>query len=120
MAGDTAAAAQAAPVFLDREATISRLAEWVAKARDAGADLVVFGESFVPAFPLWNMLYAPVEQLDQPLPKCVYGSGRTSSADLMLTNPITGVPGCCARAASGQAAAPPRSAINSRRLYNGK
>jgi predicted amidohydrolase len=67
MAGDTyprfrAAAAQAAPVFLDREATISRLAEWVAKARDAGADLVVFGESFVPAFPLWNMLYAPVEQ----------------------------------------------------------
>jgi nitrilase len=67
MAGDTyprfrAAAVQAAPVFLDRDATISRLAEWVAKARDAGADLVVFGESFIPAFPLWNMLYAPVEQ----------------------------------------------------------
>ena len=57
-----AAAVQAAPIFLDREATISRLAEWVAKAREAGADLVVFGESFVPAFPLWNMLYAPVEQ----------------------------------------------------------
>ena len=67
MAGDTyprfrAAAVQAAPVFLNREATISRLAEWVAKARDAGADLVVFGESFIPAFPLWNMLYAPVDQ----------------------------------------------------------
>jgi nitrilase len=67
MAGDTyprfrAAAVQAAPVFLDREATISRLAEWVAKARDVGADLVVFGESFIPAFPLWNMLYAPVDQ----------------------------------------------------------
>src|SRR6266536_4547513 len=67
MAGDTyprfrAAAVQAAPVFLDREATISRLAGLVAKARDVGADLVVFGESFIPAFPLWNMLYAPVDQ----------------------------------------------------------
>jgi len=67
MTGDTypcfrAAAVHAAPVFLDREATISKVAEWVAKARDAGADLVAFGESFVPAFPLWNMLYAPVEQ----------------------------------------------------------
>jgi nitrilase len=67
MVGDTyprfrAAAVQAAPIFLNREATISRLAEWVAKTRDVGADLVVFGESFVPAFPIWNMLYAPVEQ----------------------------------------------------------
>jgi nitrilase len=67
MAGDVyprfrAAAVQAAPVFLDREATISRLADWVAKARDVGADLVVFGESFIPAFPLWNMLYAPFDQ----------------------------------------------------------
>src|SRR6516164_11720010 len=57
-----AAAVQAAPVFLDREATISRLADWVTKARDVGADLVVFGESYIPAFPLWNMLYAPVDQ----------------------------------------------------------
>src|SRR6516162_3674060 len=57
-----AAAVQAAPVFLDREATISRLADWVTKARDVGADLVVFGESFIPAFPLWNMLCAPVDQ----------------------------------------------------------
>src|SRR5215813_4824860 len=53
MAGDIyprfrATAVQAAPVFLDREATISRLADWVAKARDVGADLVVFGESFIP------------------------------------------------------------------------
>lgn len=57
-----AAAVQAAPAFLDRDATIARLAEWVAKARDLGAELVVFGESFIPAFPLWNMLYAPIDQ----------------------------------------------------------
>jgi nitrilase/aliphatic nitrilase len=57
-----AAAVQAAPVFLERDATIARLEQWVAKAKGAGADLVVFGESFIPAFPLWNMLYAPIDQ----------------------------------------------------------
>ena len=35
-----AAAVQAAPVFLDREATIAKLEGWVAKAKVAGADLV--------------------------------------------------------------------------------
>src|SRR5262245_59397253 len=35
----------------------------------------------------------------------------------LLRNPITGITGCCARAASGHAAAaPPRSRMNSRRL----
>jgi predicted amidohydrolase len=34
----------------------------VAKAKAVGADLVVFGESYIPAFPLWNMLYAPINQ----------------------------------------------------------
>jgi nitrilase len=57
-----AAAVQAAPVFLDRDASISRLEQWTAKAKTAGADLVVFGESYIPAFPLWNMLFAPIDQ----------------------------------------------------------
>jgi predicted amidohydrolase len=57
-----AAAVQAAPVFLDREATIAKLERWVAKAKVAGADLVVFGESYIPAYPVWNMLYAPIDQ----------------------------------------------------------
>src|SRR6266481_7293898 len=38
------------------------------------------------------------------------------SGELLLRNPITGIAACCARAASGHAAAPPRSAMNSRRL----
>jgi nitrilase len=57
-----AAAVQAAPVFLDRDASIARLEQWAAKANAAGADLIVFGESYIPAFPLWNMLYAPIDQ----------------------------------------------------------
>jgi nitrilase/aliphatic nitrilase len=57
-----AAAVQAAPVFLDREATLDKVAALVADAAEGGADLVVFGESFVPAFPVWNLVLAPVDQ----------------------------------------------------------
>jgi hypothetical protein len=39
-----------------------------------------------------------------------------SSGERALMNAITGIAGCCARAASGHAAAaPPSAAINSRR-----
>ena len=57
-----AAAVQAAPVFLDRDATIDKMDTLVHKAVDAGAELVVFGESFIPAFPVWNLIYAPMDQ----------------------------------------------------------
>src|SRR6516164_9954035 len=43
-----------------------------------------------------------------------------SFGDRPLTNPITGIAGCCARAsASGHATAPPTSVMNSRRLIVG-
>ena len=45
------ACVQAEPVVLDREATIERLAERTAEAAAAGAALVVFPETFVPAYP---------------------------------------------------------------------
>ena len=47
----TVACAQVQPVVLDREATLERLAERTAEAAGAGAELVVFPEAFVPAYP---------------------------------------------------------------------
>ena len=47
----TVACAQVEPVVLDREATLERLAQRAAEAAGAGAELVVFPEAFVPAYP---------------------------------------------------------------------
>lgn len=59
-----AAAVQAASVALDRDATIDKLEALTAEAAGQGADLVVFSESFVPGFPVWNAVLAPIDQHD--------------------------------------------------------
>jgi nitrilase len=47
----TVACVQAEPVVLRREATLDRLAALTGEAAAAGAELVVFPETFVPAYP---------------------------------------------------------------------
>ncbi|MBI4718139.1 MAG: carbon-nitrogen hydrolase family protein [Planctomycetes bacterium] len=47
------ALAQLAPVFLDRDATIAKVVEAVRQAARQGCELVAFGESLVPAYPIW-------------------------------------------------------------------
>nr|AAR97433.1 nitrilase [uncultured organism] len=49
----TVAAVQATPVFLDREATSDKVCALVKEAAGHGAELIVFPESFVPAYPDW-------------------------------------------------------------------
>lgn len=47
------AAAQIAPVFLDRAATTQKIVDTIAAAADEGAGLIAFGETLLPAYPLW-------------------------------------------------------------------
>jgi nitrilase len=47
------AAAQAAPVLLDREATVRKACRIIEEAGDAGVDVVGFPEGFIPAHPVW-------------------------------------------------------------------
>ena len=49
----TIAAVQAAPVFLDLDATIEKTIVLIREAAGEGARLVVFPEAFVPGYPLW-------------------------------------------------------------------
>jgi nitrilase len=47
------AAAQIAPVWLDRERTLEKVADYVGRSAEAGCQLVVFGETLVPGYPFW-------------------------------------------------------------------
>ena len=45
--------AQIAPVWLDRDATLDRVAGYITEAADAQCDLLTFGEALVPGYPFW-------------------------------------------------------------------
>ncbi len=47
------AAAQIAPVWLNREMTLARVIEQIDRAAVAGVELLAFGECLVPGYPFW-------------------------------------------------------------------
>jgi nitrilase len=59
-----AAAIHAAPVFLDKTATTKKAVSLIREAAAAGAEIVAFPETFIPAFPVWAALWAPIDNHD--------------------------------------------------------
>jgi len=45
--------AQIAPVWLDREATLTKIVSCIDEAAEKGCQLVVFGEALLPGYPFW-------------------------------------------------------------------
>ena len=58
------AAAHVAPVFLDREKTVAKACALIEEAARHGAGLLAFPETYVPAFPLWSAVAAPIHNHD--------------------------------------------------------
>ncbi|MEP2936052.1 MAG: carbon-nitrogen hydrolase family protein [Gilvibacter sp.] len=47
------ALSQIAPVWLNKEQTLQKVAQYISQAADEQAELVVFGEGLVPGYPFW-------------------------------------------------------------------
>lgn len=58
------AAAHVAPVFLDAKATVKKACKIIENAGKDDIDLLVFPESFIPGFPLWAAISAPIQNHD--------------------------------------------------------
>lgn len=55
------AAVQAAPVFLDTDATVDKACALIREAASHGAQVVAFPEVFVPGYPYWNWIMTPIQ-----------------------------------------------------------
>lgn len=54
------AAMHVSPVFMDTSKTIDKVCALIREAASNGARVVAFPETFVPAFPIWSALRAPI------------------------------------------------------------
>ncbi len=57
------AAAQIAPVFLDRDATLDKICHYAEEAASQGSKLVVFPETVLPGYPYWTLTHDPLSHL---------------------------------------------------------
>jgi nitrilase len=88
------AAVQAAPVFLDTEASLEKALTLIEKAAAEGARLIVFPETFLPAWPAWVDEVLPGEDAAWHL--------RLLEQSVVVPGPVTERLGAAARAAGAQ------------------
>ena len=56
------AAVHAAPVYMDRDRTLDKMAALTKEAAAGGARIVAFPESYLPGFPVWCLVQRPIDQ----------------------------------------------------------
>lgn len=97
------AAVQAAPVFLNREASVARAVELIAEAGSRGVQLIGFPEGFVPGHPGWVEIQ-PFDERAQELGRRLFANAvEVGGAHLdpvrqaCQTHGVTAVLGLCER-----------------------
>lgn len=75
------AAVQAAPVFLDREATVGKVVEVITEAGAGGARLIAFPETFVAGYPSWAD-FTNASTFDDPTQKAAWSMYLDQSVDV--------------------------------------
>jgi nitrilase len=55
------AGAHAAPVYMNRDATLDKIDSLTGEAARAGARIIAFPESFLPGFPIWCLVQRPID-----------------------------------------------------------
>jgi nitrilase len=76
-----AALAQIAPVWLDRDATLAKVGDWVARAAADGSRLVAFGEAIAPGYPFW-IEHTDGAKFESPLQKELFAHYAGQAVDL--------------------------------------
>ncbi|XOV74449.1 MAG: nitrilase-related carbon-nitrogen hydrolase [Phycisphaerales bacterium] len=99
---------QISPVFLDRARTVEKVKQTISEAANAGASLVAFGETLVPAYPLWLSRTggARFDDVDQ---KTLHALYLREAVDIRRGH-LDAVCTLCASAASRRCWASPNSA----------
>ncbi|MEO6597563.1 MAG: carbon-nitrogen hydrolase family protein [Planctomycetota bacterium] len=77
------ALAQQAPCWLDRDRTLAKVLDQVAKAANGGAQLVAFGEAFVPGYPFW-VEHTDGARFESQLQKELYAHYLDQGVDLAV------------------------------------
>ncbi|MFX0066535.1 MAG: carbon-nitrogen hydrolase family protein [Candidatus Hermodarchaeota archaeon] len=63
---------QIAPIFLDAQKTWDKLAQYIREAKSHGAELVTWGETLIPGYPIW-LARSGGAKFNDPQQKAVYG-----------------------------------------------
>lgn len=77
------AACHVAPVFLSARETTDKAIKYIRQAAENAANVVVFPEAFIPAFPVWSALRPPTENHDlfeRMAKESVYADGEEMQA----------------------------------------
>lgn len=73
--------AQIAPVWLQREATLAKVVDWIRRAAAEGCRLVAFGEALAPGYPFW-LEHTDAARFESPLQKAIHARYVEQSVDI--------------------------------------